>query len=228
MEGEEPGNPTEPEEPAQAKRGRFDRFSLSSLWQVLLVTVLGLTAGFGGLETVEPRTPLAVGETYDSGPFEVTVRGARLVCAATDLPPELKFSVESLLKDTDMIALTADIVSTEDLPVPFDSGFYPKRPGQESSLTTFQLQNPSFLSYEGGYRYDSLAGQVGMLGPGKKLSAIMLWTVARGSAKAGMRAVFRVYQTAQREMFIQATTTWGRDGNTPAFGEIELELGGCA
>ncbi|TRW82754.1 DUF4352 domain-containing protein [Mycolicibacterium sp. 018/SC-01/001] len=54
------------------------RVSLGRLKWVAALIVIGATAVFGGLDSADRVTPLAMGQSYDDGPLQITVRSAAL------------------------------------------------------------------------------------------------------------------------------------------------------
>jgi hypothetical protein len=68
--------------------------SLGRLKWVAALIVIGATAVFGGLDTADRVTPVAMGQAYDDGPLRITVRAAALpddVAGSRALTPRCRF-----------------------------------------------------------------------------------------------------------------------------------------
>jgi hypothetical protein len=71
--------PPAPVERTSRVRQWFAGASLAKLRRLFLLLVLGATAAFGGLDTVDSVTPFKPGEKFSDGQFTVTIERARLL-----------------------------------------------------------------------------------------------------------------------------------------------------
>lgn len=71
--------------PAPVPQSVWSKLSVTRLGWVALAVTLAATAIFGGLDSVERVTQVAMGQTYDDGPLRITPRSAALTSSVEGL-----------------------------------------------------------------------------------------------------------------------------------------------
>lgn len=174
-------------------RGRLRRWAtglqVSQMWQLALVGILGVTALFGGLDTVDTRISSAqVGDSFSDGQFTVTVDRASVLPAmeAGDrviLPPvpgrHYLGVVATVRNDGTVPGSMSDEISLEDLP------------GAE---------------FQSARRFSD-SERVGSIGPGLTENLVFIWTVPEEALHQGDSVTLRVYG----KTFGELLTTYGKD-----------------
>lgn len=180
----------------------WDRLSLGHLRWIALVTILAVSAAFGGLDRANHVTPLALGSTYTAGPLKITPESVTLV---DYLPPlsELAPGCSYLV-----LAVTVENTGAESVPLqPLDTSTDPEANCRDfapaSPRNAFELVSPS-SHYVGAFRGSTLAA-VPVVEPGFTSAYSVVWLVA-----PHRDYVLRIYEMASYISTFRIAKDWGR------------------
>lgn len=226
MAGDEPaGGPNNvPDEPQ--KRSFLNRFSLNNLWRVAVVGVLGLTAGFGGLDKADPATPVALGDVYDNGPLRITPHSVFAVCPTSKLDPMIMKTLKYEMRTRQMIALSATVTNTEKINVKLDDERSSKNPPLLREV--FTLTRPTDFKYYGDYIPDSGFGKLNSLTPGKTVELFAVWGLpfARPAIQTGDQIAIRLSDIEWRADSF-GELAWRIPKARASYGELHTTLQAC-
>lgn len=225
MPGDGPaGGPNnEPDEPQ--KRSFLNRFSLNNLWRVAVVGVLGLTAGFGGLDQADPATPIELGNVYDNGPLRITPRAVFAICPASRLDPTMmrRFTYEA--STYQLIALSATVKNTDKINVTLDDE---RKNSSTVYREIFTLTTPSEFKYYGEYASDSGSGKMYSLPPGKTVELLAIWGIPfiRPGIRPGDSIAIRL-NDLEWKPDAAGSESWKPPKNHPSYGVLHTTLREC-
>ncbi|AKC40494.1 Uncharacterised protein [Mycolicibacterium phlei] len=210
MGGDDPVNESnEPE-----NRRFLDRYSLKRLHQVAIVAVLATTAAFGGLETAEPMTPVALGSSYSNGVYTITPHRVAEICDPARLPTRNQLLLQKAAKERQLVGLFATVENTAD-----SSGvvLHDLKP---SNNAVFSLVGDDVRD-EGAY---GPYGLVSVLQPGKVQDVIVVWGFPFGKAHPGDDVTIKMSDFERAAGVANTVTTWGATGH---YGELRTTIGRC-
>ncbi|OHT88607.1 hypothetical protein [Mycobacteroides saopaulense] len=154
-------------------------------WWGLLIIVLSISGVFGGLRTAtseDSYTELKAGQTYNAGPFDVTIQNARVgygAKLAIQPPPGPGYAllvVEATIKNT----------SSQTLAPP--KAFYTSSPELvQLGSPPDQFVNPKYIR-----RLDYMPANAVNIQPGMTDRIVFVWTAARSSLTIGKPIVLQV------------------------------------
>ncbi|MUM24287.1 hypothetical protein FZI91_21640 [Mycobacterium sp. CBMA271] len=184
-----------------------------------LVSVLAVTAGFGGLDKGSAATQVTLGETYDNGMLQLTPRRFDGICDVEQLRRGTStYSLEKALeKSWRVIALYVTVENLGNEAVELGSAFKSKN----ASEAPFTLADAVEYEYFGAYRPSGRFNNVFAFPPGKKLDLTLYWGVAPDKWDTPGTATIRMYDLELREdvngtVRIFHTTPIARYGNVSA------------
>lgn len=116
-------------------REQLQRIQLKRLWQVATVVVLGVAAGFGGLEQASTAKPIELDQAYTNGPLRITPHAVVEKCGQGEVP--FVFA-HVIAKGKSIIGLRATIESLVNEDLKFDQnnrdGMFGLEGGAEDSF----------------------------------------------------------------------------------------------
>lgn len=212
-----------PDEPQ--KRSFLDRFSLNNLWRVAVVALLGLTAGFGGLDQADPATPIELGNVYDNGPLQVTPRALFAVCPTSRLDPTITTRFKYEANTYQVIALSATVKNTDKINVNLDDE---RKSSSKAYREIFTLTTPSEFKYYGEYTPDSGPGKMYSLPPGKTVDLLAIWGVpfARPGIRPGDKVVIQL-NDLEWKPDSAGSESWKIPKTHPSYGVLHTALSEC-
>lgn len=230
MEGAVADNPSEPGMSNPKDQGFLDRLSLKNLRRAGIVALLGVTAGFGGLDTVEPMTPVSLGETYSNGPLEITPHRVTKVCGIRN--PEVGVSTNATfrtrLQQADLFVMTATVKNTEDTSVPANrnnsDGEIDWSTASPTGRELFELDIPTEHFSQGTVDRDSLGENIPA---GATVDVVTIWGVPKGQLKPQQDVVIRINDFRYQQRLSAPVKEWYLDVANPSYGELHTHVSGC-
>ncbi|MBA0046174.1 hypothetical protein [Mycobacterium sp. NPDC050853] len=212
-------------EPEDQKRPFLDRLSLNNLWRVAVVAVLGLTAGFGGLDKADPKTPVALNDVYDNGPLQITPHSVFAICQTSNLDPMIMKALKYELKTYQMIALSATVKNTDKINVNLDDE---RKSSSPTYREIFTLTTPTEFKYYGDYIPDSGFGKLFSLPPGKTVDLLAVWGIpfARPGMRTGDKIGFRMNDLEWKPNSA-GSEAWSIPKTDPSYGDVHTALREC-
>jgi hypothetical protein len=180
-------------QPAVTRTGRlrawFAGLGFSQMWQLVVIAVLGATALFGGLDTVDTTvTPVKTGEAFSDGKFTVTVERARTI-------DELKAGYRTiwpLVPGRTNLAIVTTLRNDGHVPASLDN---------EIDL---RLPDKKFV---GVYRLAD-SRRATRLGPGLTEQLVYAWSVPADAVAEGDSVTVRIWKKKFSELMVTYGTTW--------------------
>ncbi|MFD6195568.1 hypothetical protein ACFWE3_02575 [Mycobacteriaceae bacterium NPDC060252] len=211
MGGDDPGsNSGEP-----SKRRFLDRVSLQNLQRAGLVAVLAATAAFGGLDTAEPMTAVAMGSTYFNGAYKITPHRVAELCDPSSLPIKGNMILEREAKNMRLFALFATVENTS------DSGGIVLHNIKPDPEDTFTLDRTGVVADLGAYGpYGMLVG----LPSGKTEDVTVVWGLPFGEYQKNDTVTIRISDFERYKDLMSTVETWR---TARSYGQISTRIEGC-
>lgn len=201
-----PVAPSPPEPPRSRLRKLAADLTVRQWIRIAVIGALAATAVFGGLDSVDTAmTPAEVGEQFDDGALDVTVKRATLV-------HELKAGDRVLMQadpGTQFLAIVSQLKN--------DGADNVRLDGE------IDLREVSAAVPVGVFRIDD-GTRVARLGPGLSDTLAFVWRIPVDALHAGDSATVRVWKKQYQELAVTYGKTW-IDSATDYF-QLDVPVGG--